>query len=222
MKPHRRNLLVLVLAAVVGVLAAFVWSTIRQHQAMHAWQDPLDVAVRFSRDFGTGDPEAPMRSMLFDEETTADDVRPKVALMSGLARLEGFIWREFGEGLNSPPLPSPLRELDELGGPDRQDWIEVEGDIAYAGPPHARLVLLRHGDNWYVDPRPFVDRDIDPDRARAMNSQLNLLTERVRGGEFKTRQEALDAYSATVFLGLLGGMGSETKRPATGPAAGGE
>ncbi len=216
MKIHHRNLLVLVLSAVLGIGAWFIWSTDQQYRQRRKLLDPLSQAVQFSRAFQTGDPDGPMQFMMFDEQTPREIVRPNLALLSGLHRLDGLMKRMFDEGFDSPPLPAPLNELsfdvwEEKSTPDH--LVEIVGDIAYVGPDDVRLVLRRHNGQWFVDPRPFADETIDLERADAMNTQLNGLAERVRAGEFATRQDALDAYNASVFLGLLGGMGNP--QPAT-------
>ena len=198
---NRRTLVVLLLAAAVGVMAAVIVrsSGFDVSPIQHAARDAL-------RDLERGHVDLAMNRMWFGD-AGAVDARPGVTLVAGLSTLDAALRRRFDAGLPDAPLPSADAAFARISMTAGHD------DIALAGPPDRQVALVRRDGTWRVDGRPFVDPAIDPDAADAMRGELSRLADRVDAGEFGARDDALAAYHAAVFLGALGG-GGPTTRPA--------
>ena len=198
---NRHTLIVLLLAAAVGVVGAII---VRSSGFDFS---PIQFAARDAlRDLERGHVDLAMNRMWFGD-AGADDARPGVTLVAGLCTLDAALRRRFGDGLPDAPLPPADAAFARISMTAGQD------DVALAGPPDRQVALVRRGGAWRVDGRPFVDPAIGPDAAEAMRGELSRLAGRVDAGEFNSRDDALAAYQAAVFLGALGGVG-----PATRPA----
>jgi len=200
-----RWLLVLAAAACVGLLASGVLNHAHDGKA-HRDGGIAARARTFVQAVAIGEIEAAIEQV-DSTEGNSDRLKAGVTLLTGVVQLDRSLESQFGFGLEPKPLPVP----------DSFDFRSVERRKNYAvvGPAEAQLVDLDTEYGWRLDPRPFVEGTLGLAAAEAMRAELVALAERVEAGEFATREEALAAYDAAAFRGLLAAAAAS---PATRPA----
>jgi hypothetical protein len=137
-----------------------------------------------------------------------DDVEralPTLTLLAGLGEVDAALRETYEAGLAEPAIPFAPASLEH---------VTLDRDVAFSGDGQNRLVLVRRDGDWFVDPRPFIDDDLNLAAAEAMRAELRELAGRVRAGEFTTHADAVAAYESAAIRGLLRSM--MTTRPSDG------
>ncbi|MEM7808781.1 MAG: hypothetical protein AAF561_11790 [Planctomycetota bacterium] len=199
---HKPSIIAIAVLAVVSMVGGFAYQELKHRTAVKQ----VDLATTsFVGALETGFVEEASR-VLGSRESERNEVLPMLTLLSGQLALDRALNSQFGEGLRDRPLP--------VSHADQAESIVFEDDVAFIGEDANRLVFVRDERGAFrIDRRPFVSPGIKLEAAQAMRAELVTLANRVRDGEFDSRDAALDAYQTAAFRGLLAGIAA-TSRPA--------
>jgi hypothetical protein len=182
----RRNIILLVVAAIVLVGGYFVWSLFRQ--AM--WSHVLIHASASVRALETtaidGAEETALEWVLVDDASSG---MATIHLLGGTGAVDDAFRERFARPNPAHPYPSPVRM--NYGG------YRTPRGIVTADDEHGRTIeLVRQGHGWRVDLRPLEVQGVSVEEAQAMRAAMIDFAERVRAGEFASFDEAVAAYDA--------------------------
>ena len=203
MRP-RSIIFILIAACALGALVSIAWKFFSSIEDTVQYSVAYGLAREVQSGLASGDADAVVDSFRLSDSADREAVIGSVRVLAGLHPLHNAMLARYGEGLDEPPFP----QFDSSA----IESIERGEGFLIVGSAEAGLVLLNDDDGLRVDPRPFIDPDIDPDQAEAMRLELLRLTQRVEAGEFATRGDALAAYNAAVFLGALRSIDPPTTR----------
>lgn len=204
----RRTWILFGVAIVIGIAGALVWQAFNRQEWIRQIGRAENAAWEFNYELSEGRIDHAKPLALTNPGV---DELPSVLLLAGTAAVDVALVDKFGESGLLHPLP--------LDGSINHDAYPRPVETVTLSDKSGRSVnIVRSSLGWQVDIRPFVDESLQLDAAKAMHAELMRLAERIEAGEFATREEALDAYSAAVFIGALKSIGDDpTSLPTTLP-----
>ena len=206
------TILVLIVAAVAGVMTFVLWdsaSRVETSRATQAFLVDFNAAQQVGMNGAVDADELSQayRVMLVDGDA---NLQANLLYLGATADFDLAVQERFNQASSVHPLPLPANGVVD----------EIES--FFASDDFGREVLLTRStakSGWRADVTGVFDGELTLEQAKTLHAALTAVAERVRAGEFPSAAEAESAARSAVLIGAIRGMAPDasTSRPATQP-----